>query len=91
MYVSSSVDTHTHAYAILKFKIRRYIIVYMNTYKGFPGGASGKEPVNVEDIRDAGSIPGSGRPPGGGHGNSLQYPCLEKNSCGQRSLVGYGP
>ena len=26
-----------------------------------------------------GSIPGLGRPPGGGHGNSLQYPCLENS------------
>ena len=33
--------------------------------------------VNAGDIRDAGSIPGSGRSPGGGHGNSLQYYCLE--------------
>ena len=33
-------------------------------------------PVNARDIRDAGSIPGSGRPPGGGHGNPLQYSCL---------------
>ena len=33
-------------------------------------------PANVEDIRDAGSIPGSGSP-GGEHGNSLQYSCLE--------------
>ena len=31
----------------------------------------------VHDIRDAGSIPGSGRPPGGGHGNPLQFSCLE--------------
>ena len=29
------------------------------------------------DIRDLGSIPGSGRSPGEGHGNSLQYSCLE--------------
>ena len=29
------------------------------------------------DIRDAGSIPGSRRAPGGGHGNPLQYSCLE--------------
>ena len=35
-----------------------------------------------------GSIPGLGRSPGGGNGNPLQYPCLEK-SHGQRSLVGY--
>ena len=29
------------------------------------------------DIRDMASVPGSGRSPGGGHGNPLQYPCLE--------------
>ena len=34
-------------------------------------------PANAEDIRDAGLIPGSGRSPGGGHGNALQYSCLE--------------
>ena len=34
-------------------------------------------PANAGDIRDAGSIPGWGRSPGGGHGNQLQYPCLE--------------
>ena len=39
--------------------------------------ASGKEPVNAGDVRDSGSIPGLGRSPGGGHGNSLQYSCLE--------------
>ena len=30
-----------------------------------------------EALRDAGLIPGSGRSPGGGHGNPLQYSCLE--------------
>ena len=34
-------------------------------------------PVNAGNIRDVGSIPGSGRSPGGGHGNPLQYSCLE--------------
>ena len=34
-------------------------------------------PANVGDIRDAGSIPGSGRSPGGGHGSPLQYSRLE--------------
>ena len=38
----------------------------------FPGGTS-----DAGDIRDSGSIPGSGRCPGGGHGNPLQYACLE--------------
>ena len=34
-------------------------------------------PANAGDIREEGSIPGSGRSPGGGHGNALQCPCLE--------------
>ena len=33
-------------------------------------------PANAGDIRDVGSIPGSGRSPGGQHGNPLQYSCL---------------
>jgi len=43
-------------------------------------------PANAGDIRDLGSIPGLGRSPGGGHGNPLQYSCLE-NPHGQRSLA----
>ena len=38
-------------------------------------------PANAGDIREAGSIPGSGRSPGGGLGNPFQYSCLE-NSMG---------
>ena len=34
-------------------------------------------PAKAGDIRDLGSIPGSGRFPGGGHDNPLQYCCLE--------------
>ena len=49
-----------------------------------------KPPANAGHIRDAGLIPGSGRSPGGGHGNPLQYSYLE-NPRGQRSLVGYSP
>ena len=33
--------------------------------------------ANAGDVRDPGSIPGSGRFPGGGNGNPLQYSCLE--------------
>ena len=36
-------------------------------------------PANVGDIRDVSLIPGSGRSPGGGHGNPLQYSCLENS------------
>ena len=35
-------------------------------------------PANAGDIRDTGSNPGLGRYPGEGHGNPLQYSCLEK-------------
>ena len=34
-------------------------------------------PANAGDIRDTGSILGSGRSPGGGHGNPLQYSCMK--------------
>ena len=33
--------------------------------------------ASARDVRDVGSSPGSGRFPGGGHGNPLQYSCLE--------------
>ena len=46
---------------------------------GLPDGSSGKESTCQcrLDVRDAGLIPGSGRSPGEGHGNPLQYFCLE--------------
>ena len=47
-------------------------------------------PANAGDRRDAGSVPGSGRSPGGGHGTPLQYSCLE-NPHGQRSLAARSP
>ena len=53
-----------------------------------PGGLDSKESACNEG--DLGSIPGSGRSAGGGHGNPLQYSCLE-NPHGQRSLMGYSP
>ena len=42
---------------------------------GFPGGSDGKE--SACNAGDPGSIPGSGRSPGEGNGNPLQYSCLE--------------
>ena len=56
--------------------------VMMVGVKGSPGGASKEHvvkntPANAGDVRDSGSIPGSGRSPRGGHGNPLQYSCLE--------------
>ena len=42
---------------------------------GFPGGSEVK--VSACNVGDLGLIPGSGRSPGEGNGNPLQYPCLE--------------
>ena len=42
---------------------------------GFPGGSDGEE--SACNAGDQGSIPGSGRSPGEGNGNALQYSCLE--------------
>ena len=39
-------------------------------------GSCKNPPANAGDIRDVAWIPGSGRSPGGGHGNPLQYSCL---------------
>ena len=45
---------------------------------GFPGDACGKEPAcQCRRYKRSGLIPGSGRSPGEGHGNPLQYSCLE--------------
>ena len=45
--------------------------------RGFPGGSEGKE--SACDAGNPGSIPGSGRYPGEGNGNPLQYCCLENS------------
>ena len=42
-------------------------------------GHSGDESANAGDAGDARSVPGSGRSPGVGHGNPLQYSCLENH------------
>ena len=59
-----------------------------SVFLGFLGDSGGKK--SACNVGDLGSIPGMGKSPGGGHGNPLQYSCLE-NPHGQRSLVGYSP
>ena len=46
-----------------------------NIHKDFPSGSDGKASAYSEG--DLGSIPGSGRSPGEGNGNPLQYPCMK--------------
>ena len=61
------------------------------TWTELGGSPRGKElSASAGDLRDMGLIPGLGRIPRGGHGNLLQYSCLE-NPHGQRSLVGNCP
>ena len=58
----------------------------------FPGGAVVNNlPANAGDTREAGLIPGLGRSPGLGNGNSLQYSCLENyvdRGAGQATVHG---
>ena len=54
-------------------------------YKGFPSGSVGKE--SACNAGDLGSIPGSGRSPGEGNGNLLQYSCLENSMDEERDRL----
>ena len=77
-----------------EFKLQGILnfICYLQWPKGFPGGSDGKE--SACSAKDLGLRPGfdpwSGRSPGEGNGNPLQYSCLE-NSMGRGLLVGYSP
>ena len=51
------------------------LLLKLGLNQGFPGGSEGK--ASACNAGDLGSIPGPGRFPGGGHGNPLQYSCLE--------------
>ena len=71
-----------------KYVTINFIVTYLNISLGFSCGSDGKE--SICNVGDLGSIPGLGRSPGEGHGDPLQYSCLE-NLHGQRSLAGYSP
>ena len=66
------------------------IIIYNTPHCewGYLDCSAGEEPTC--NAGDTGLIPGLERSPGGGHGNPLQYSCLE-NPHGQRSLAGHSP
>ena len=53
-------------------------LIYLTVFVGFPGGAVVKNPPGNEGVTgDVGSTPESGRSPGRGNGNPLQYSCLQ--------------
>ena len=59
------------------------MMININIYtltRGFPGGSDGK--ASAYNAGEPGSIPGSGRSPGEGNGNPLQYSCLENSMDG---------
>ena len=56
---------------------------------GFPGSSDGKE--SACSAGDLGLIPGSGKSPGEGNGNSIQCSFLPGEFHGQKSLAGYSP
>ena len=70
-------NTELLLHSDLRFVV--YVDIYMlYTLMGFPGGASGKESTcQFKRNMRLGFDPCSGRSPGGGHGNPLQYSCLE--------------
>ena len=60
---------------ILLFMAFPFLKVFSSVQLGFPGGSEVK--ASAWNAGEPGSIPGSGRSPGEGNGNSLQYSCLE--------------
>ena len=54
-----------------------YMYIYIHTHTSQLVLVIKNPPANAGDTGDTGSIPGSGRDPGGGHGNPLQYSYLE--------------
>ena len=52
------------------------LIQLVSLFRALGGMVVKNLPANAGDARDAGSIPGLGRSPGGGNGNPLQYSCL---------------
>ena len=57
-----------------------FFLVFLDILSGFPCGSDGKE--SACNVGDLSLIPGSGRYPGEGNGNPLQYSCLENSMDG---------
>jgi len=73
-YLVSFAQCHICLFCSSWFFLRKSCI----EIRGIPSGSVVKNlPANTWDAGDAGSIPGSGRSPGGGNGNLLQYSCLK--------------
>ena len=76
MYLSDNILLNNATNSIFNYVSICYILIYANAclYMGFPGGSAVKNPP--ANVGNPGSTPGSGRSPGEGNGNLLQYSCL---------------
>ena len=82
-HVHARAHTHTHTHThtdsastgFCPVKARNPFNRVSGLIPDFPGGSGGK--VSAYNTGDLGSIPGSGRSPGEGNSNPLQYSCLE--------------
>ena len=77
VYISKSRITRSNGYSIYSLKEQAdYFPKWLDNFiRSFPGCSDSKE--SACNAGDPSLIPGSGRSPGGGHGNPLQYSCLE--------------
>ena len=76
----NSSQCRKHGFALEEETATYSSILAWKIPRGFLDGSAGKESAcNAGDAGDVGLIPGSGRSPGGGHGNSLQYSSLENS------------
>ena len=82
------LSLHFSGSHLTEFSCTNRNLLVLSLLQDIPGGSDGKE--SACKAGDPGSIPGSGRSPGEGHGYPLQYSCLE-NPNGQRSLAGCSP
>ena len=75
-FIHSSVDGHLGCFQALGYMCLFELRFSLSTCPGFPLAVKNL-PAKAEGIRDVDSTPKLGRSPGGGHGNPLQYSCLE--------------
>ena len=73
-HVHAHTDTHTHSWRLTLPTWAHYFKITLIFAMDVPDGSAGKE--TACNAGDVGSIPGSGRSPGEGNGNPLQYCCL---------------
>ena len=74
----------------LTFMVLNSLLFFLVNYARMVALMVKNLPANAGDVRNVDLIPGSGRSPGEGLSNPLQYSCLE-NPRGQSSLTGYSP